>query len=319
MTAPQPSAPTGRNTTRTHRFVTTRDGQALRVRVLGEGQPVLLLHGLGMHSAHWLPFVWPHRHRFRFYMPDFRGAGGSRKLSFNQQDVFQNGMEDVEDVVAHFALRDLLVVGYSLGASTALHWLRAGGFERVRRYLHIDQSVCIPNAPDWSHGLLGARQAVLFDALREVATRLSAHGPDRAFVDLPVEVRMEAMDALARALSNLGAGPVLSSVCKLAARWPRLLELGFQNPTPANLQAYLSSYLNAHDYRQSLLECRTPVTWMVGMRSALYDPEGQLAAARLAPNSQIVRFERSGHALPLTEPLKFARELARFLEPPAAP
>jgi pimeloyl-ACP methyl ester carboxylesterase len=36
----------------------------------------------------------------------------------------------VEDIVRHFGLRDLLLAGHSMGASTALHCQRAGGFAR---------------------------------------------------------------------------------------------------------------------------------------------------------------------------------------------
>ncbi len=35
-----------------------RDGATLRVRLLGRGQPVLMLHGLGMQGRDWLPFVF---------------------------------------------------------------------------------------------------------------------------------------------------------------------------------------------------------------------------------------------------------------------
>ena len=50
--------------------VITRDKKNLSVRVIGQGQPVLLLHGLGMNSRHWLPFVLPYSRQFKFYMPD---------------------------------------------------------------------------------------------------------------------------------------------------------------------------------------------------------------------------------------------------------
>ena len=47
-----------------------RDGQSLHVRILGRGQPVLMLHGLGMQGRDWLPFVLPYLRCYQFYMPD---------------------------------------------------------------------------------------------------------------------------------------------------------------------------------------------------------------------------------------------------------
>ena len=67
-----------------------RDGQSLHVRILGRGQPVLMLHGLGMQGRDWLPFVLPFLRRYQFYMPDLRGAGQSASARFNQPDVFQS-------------------------------------------------------------------------------------------------------------------------------------------------------------------------------------------------------------------------------------
>ena len=86
--------------------VITRDKKNLSVRVIGQGQPVLLLHGLGMSSRHWLPFVLPYSRQFKFYMPDLRGAGHSAHIAFNQHDIIHNHMEDVQDIVQHFSLRN---------------------------------------------------------------------------------------------------------------------------------------------------------------------------------------------------------------------
>jgi pimeloyl-ACP methyl ester carboxylesterase len=293
--------------------VTMRDGQSLHVRVVGQGQPVLLLPGMGMTSSQWLPFIRPYRRHFRFYMPDFRGAGLSGKCYFNQLDIFQNNMEDVQDIVRHFGLKDFLLAGYSMGASTALHWLRAEGFADVRRYLHIDQAVCVPNRDDWPYGLFGERQPILFDGLRQLSTYLDEHSHHAGIAELPLAVRREVMGILSRTYLRLGAGRSMSTFFALCVHWPRLLSLMVPNPCMANAKAYLSSYLNAHDYRPCLRQCDTPITFMVGMKSLLYDARGQLEIARSVRRGRLVRFEKSGHMLVLREPWKFTRELGRFL------
>ncbi|HEX5277121.1 MAG TPA: alpha/beta hydrolase, partial [Fluviicoccus sp.] len=67
------------------------------------------------------------------------------------------------------------------------------------------------------------------------------------------------------------------------------------------------------DYRAALRQCPVPVTVMVGMKSPLYAPAGQMAIADYAPHARIVRFHKSGHVPLVDEPLKFVRELGRFL------
>ena len=86
--------------------IMTRDQQPLYVRVIGQGQPVLMLHGLGMQSRQWLPFIVPFIRHFKFYMPDFRGFGRSKAIRLNQPDVFENHAQDVLDVIQHFDLQE---------------------------------------------------------------------------------------------------------------------------------------------------------------------------------------------------------------------
>lgn len=294
--------------------VIARDGQRLHVRVMGRGTPVLLLHGLGMDSRHWLPYIWPYLRRHRFHMPDFRGAGGSAGVRLNQRDVFQNHMEDVQDIIRHCGLQDFLLVGYSLGASTALHLQRAGDFGGVRRYLHIDQSPCVGNREDWPHGLWGARQGEIFTTLRRLGELLERHAEAERLADLPPAARAQTAATLVEMMSAILESPRLRPLLQLATRSERLLQRLMPMSHLGDLRAYLASYASGgHDYRPTLTASAVPVTFLVGMRSALYPAEGQIAIAGRVPNSRVLRFEKSGHAPLRDEPLRFVRELGRFL------
>lgn len=295
-------------------FVPLRDGQQLHVRVIGRGQPVLMLHGMGMDGSHWLPFVLPHIARFRFFLPDMRGAGKSRDATYNRQDVFSNLAEDAEDVIARFGLDDFLLVGYSLGASTALHLLRERGFHGVRRYLHIDQGPYIGNDANWRHGLRGEEQDAFFTLLRAIDAQLARHPQARMLRELPPDARRDVATALAAAFAPVFNGTGLEHVMSAAARWPWLFSRIFPMARIADLRATLASYVGGgHDYRDDLRGCETPVTVFVGMNSPLYAPEGQMHIAELVRHGRIVRFGKSGHVPLLSEPFRFGRELGRFL------
>ncbi len=295
-------------------FIPLRDGQHLHIRVLGRGQSVLMLPGLGMSSLHWLPFIAPYLHRFRFYLPDFRGFGRSAHLRLNQADVFHNHMQDVQDLIAHCGLRDFLLGGISLGGSTALHLLREGGFGGVRGYLHIDQSPCVANQADWPYGLFGPRQAEMFGKLQQVHALLQARGRADYLGQLPAPLRRQAAATLAELFTLMGGRPALEpwlrGVLDLPGPLSRLLPLSRLDDALAYMAAYSGG---SHDYREALKACPVPVTVFVGMRSPLYAPAGQMAIADYAPRSRIVRFEKSGHVPLSDEPVKFTRELGRFL------
>ena len=266
-----------------------------------------------MNSKHWLPFIWRYRRRFQFFMPDFRGSGQSADVNLNQADVIQNHMEDVQDIVAHFALDNFRLVGYSMGATTALHWQRIGGFAKVREYLHIDQSPCIPNGPDWVYGLFGDQQEKNFADMRQLDKLLADNLAHPEIHQLPYPARRQAVEILGSVAAQLAGKSGVNGLLVKASRWPWLLSRLLPTTSSSELRAYLACYLHGEDYRPSLLNCDTPITVMTGMRSAPYHPAGQAQVAELVTNGRVVRFEKSGHVPLLNEPVKFSRELGRFL------
>lgn len=295
-------------------YVPLRDGSSLHVRVIGRGQPVLMLHGMGMEGAHWLPFVLPFITHFRFYLPDLRGAGKSRELNYNQPDIFQNLAEDVEDVIEALQLRDFLLVGYSLGGTTALHLLREHGFHGVKRYLHIDQSPWIGRGEDWRHGLLGDEQQAFFAVLREIESQLARHPGAYRLRDLPPADLRTVAEKLSHAFAPTFGGTGLDRLMTAIAHVPSLFARVFPLDNIEDLRATLAAYLSGgHDYRDDLRGCDTPVTVFVGMNSPLYAPSGQMQIASLVRDGRVVRFEKSGHVPLVNEPVKFVREFGRFL------
>ena len=292
----------------------SRDGHDLHIHVLGRGKPVVLLHGLGASGRQWLPFIWPHLRRYRFYIPDLRAMGRSANVSYNQPDIFQNHVEDLEDLLAHFKLNRVLLGGHSLGNTISLHWQRSGGFDQVERYLHIDQSACVRNQADWNYGVFGHEQDQVFAGLAALRQVLSQHPDAEIIADLPFVARRELLDAIGQAFARITGQGVVAKLLPLLAQHPKLLQRRFPVKRLADLDTLLHSYLNAHDYRDSLQGCRTPTTLMVGMQSPIYDPRGQLAMADWLHDCTVVPFERAGHLPPFQQPLKFTREFSRFLK-----
>lgn len=293
--------------------ITLRDGQSLYVRKLGSGQPVLMLPGLGMKSQHWLPFVWPLRKKFCFYMPEFRGVGRSASAHFNQPNIFQNHMEDAEDIVQHFGLKDFILVGYSQGASTALHWQNAGGFHQVRAYLHIEQSPCVINHKNWQHGLFGIQQEWYFARFRRLQTLLLPH-QDKTIMALPHQVREQLLTDLGDIFSRLLGKPIVKKAFPFMHFLPWTIPFIFPVTRVADVSAYLENYITlGTDYLPRLKGCTTPITVIAGGHSPLYSVAGQAAVAEQVSDGKLVVLTRSGHVPLLDQPVAFKRALTEFL------
>lgn len=107
-----------------------RDGTRLVWREVGEGRPVVLLHGLFSNATvNWIKFGHASaiaERGFRVIMPDLRAHGDSaapHDPAAYPEDVLAS---DCADLVAHLGLADFDLGGFSLGARTSVRAVAAG-------------------------------------------------------------------------------------------------------------------------------------------------------------------------------------------------
>lgn len=112
------------------RYFLARDGQTLAYREMGEGRPLILIHGFfSTATVNWIRYGHGARiaaRGFRVYMPDLRGHGDSAKpheRSAYPPDVLA---DDGFALVEHLGLTDYDLGGYSLGARTTVRMLVRG-------------------------------------------------------------------------------------------------------------------------------------------------------------------------------------------------
>ena len=119
--------------TTTHAF-TASDGARLVWHELGEGRPVVLLHGLFSNArTNWLKFGHAEaiaERGFRLIMPDLRAHGESAapydEASYPPDVLACDGFE----LIAHLGLEEYDLGGYSLGARTAVRMAILGARPR---------------------------------------------------------------------------------------------------------------------------------------------------------------------------------------------
>ena len=112
------------------RFFVARDGVRLAWREMGEGRPVVLLHGLFSNAeVNWIKFGTAARIAaagFRVVMPDLRVHGSSdapHEPEHYPPDVL---VHDLEDLIGHLGVSEFDLGGYSLGARTSTRAVVAG-------------------------------------------------------------------------------------------------------------------------------------------------------------------------------------------------
>ena len=111
-------------------FWTASDGVRLAYHELGQGRPVVLLHGLFSDaSMNWIKFGHAKRiaaQGFRVIMPDLRAHGQSDKP--HGQQFYPKGIlaRDLRELIALLAFSEFDLGGFSLGARTTVEGVGEG-------------------------------------------------------------------------------------------------------------------------------------------------------------------------------------------------
>jgi non-heme chloroperoxidase len=276
---------------------TADDGQAIPVRVLGDasgdGDPVVLVHGLGCSHRHWMPVANRLRRHHRVYAWDARGHGHCRAGSPAPITLVRLA-RDLRQLLEHFGLERVALVGHSMGALTVLQYLQDHGHARLACVGLVDQSPRIVTDADWRLGMFGGCSAAMLLGLIAGARR-----------DL-AETVVHEVEAV--------TGGWLQRRLAPDALLGRLLRHWLHQIDPSALLDLAESLATA-DFRAVLPSLDVPLWVVLGGRSAHY-AEVPLAPyyRRVVPHAAVTVYARSGHSPHVAEPGRFAQDLMQFLD-----
>lgn len=91
----------------------------LHFREMGEGQPLMILHGLFGFSDNWQTHGKKLSEYFRVILVDLRNHGHS---DWSDEFSYDLMAEDVNELVEELKLEDLILVGHSMGGKTAMRF-----------------------------------------------------------------------------------------------------------------------------------------------------------------------------------------------------
>jgi len=269
----------------------TVNGHDLAYRMGGQGQAVLLIHGIGANSTTWHEAMLRLAPRFRVVAPDLLGHGESEKptgdYSLGAQASF------LRDLLRGLGIERATVVGHSFG----------GGIAMQLTYQHPE--VC-ERVVLVSSGGLG----------REVSPVLRLLSVPGAEWVLPI---------IAPAFVRDGGNAVLAWMRDRGIRAPRIHE-GWQAYTsladPDTRRAFVrelrsvvefsGQMVSAKDRLHASAEHPTLIVW--GDRDAMIPDDHGRAAHELIAGSRLEIFEGVGHFPHAEHPDRFAEVLREFIE-----
>lgn len=238
-------------------FLSTPDGTRLRFTDRGAGaRTIVLVHGWKGSHRLWDPAVHRLAERFRVIAFDNRGMGESDKPAGRYD--FDVLADDLGFVLAELEAEEVTLVGWSMGCSISLEYLRRGG-GRVARLVLVNGPIVLRASDDFAWGIEPEQLDGYLDGLAAGwpeseldFVRESMREPDGAFSRFSFQVAMQTPLEMAmrivRAQAELDHREVLA-----ALGVPVLAIYGALDPYyPVELAAWIAD--QARDGRHEIFE-----------------------------------------------------------------
>lgn len=273
--------------------LTLASGETIAVQAIGQGRPVLMVHGLGGSHHDWDGAIQTLAQNHQVHSFDLLGHGARTRTQAHIN--LQQMANDVAEVIASLHLERPVLVGHSMGALVVMKYMQDHGAGNLAGVCLIDQSPRITTDEQWSLGLFGSLTR---------PQMLAALGRLRSdFVETVVSELVTRLSGLRGASGARGwRGRVL--------RW---ILTRLQRATGVNhVLAMLDSMVDA-DFRDVVAEVSVPTMVVLGGVSHHYGglPLEQYYRDSL-PDCTVRMYKASAHSPHRQEPGRFAADLSAF-------
>lgn len=252
------------------------------VEIIGQGQPLVMIHGWGMHSGVWQPLIKRLSAKYMLYLVDLPGMGGSRPIEPYHLHAMADEVAEVIPGVSD-------VLGWSLGGLVAQR-IALNQPDRIRRLILVSATPKFVNTPDWQTGVDPAN----FSAFAESVN----HDYKATILQFLTLQCMQADDRR-------------STIKQLRASF----ELK-PTPTQTTLQRALRVLLEA-DLRAEIPNIRKPTLLIHGDRDTLAPVQAAHWMMQHLPMGYLRVISGAAHAPFLSHSEQFIETLNQFLEPVA--
>lgn len=264
-------------------YIEVEKGVKLHVTDLGDGKPIVLIHGWPLSDEMYeYQYQYLSRRGFRVIGITLRGFGKSDKPYGKYDfDVFS---DDIKVVLEKLDIQNATLGGFSLGGAVVLHYVTKYNSAHISKLALFGAA-----APSWK------QREGFPDGL-----------PNEVVQGLINATKTQREDLIA----SFGAGFVAKegNISKNVEKWLENINL---QASPYAMTESITA-LRDLDLRPQLSKINIPVTIFQGV----YDKNCPLVWAEQLQkgikNATLIRFENSGHALFVEEMEKFNTELEKF-------
>ena len=261
------------------------DGRQIWYADEGKGQPFVFVHDWAGQADSFEAACERLKTNFRCIRYDLSGHHRSVCRTGRLPEI-RDLARDLEELMARLNVKKPILVGWSLGASVILEYVRRCGESGLRGLVLTEMSPCLLRREDWACGWQNGSYTEK-DLEADLAL-MQANFSDFLFRHF----RLMRPDA---------------SESELAKRVHEVCE----NCDPAVLRSLYESVCRA-DYRPLLAKIRRPAAVFGAERSVFPEPLWEYYTREIRSSFMRVRFEEADHDLVRLQPDRFAKALEAF-------
>ncbi|WP_029293818.1 alpha/beta fold hydrolase [Chryseobacterium hispalense] len=264
-------------------YIEVEKGVKLHVTDLGEGQPIVLIHGWPLSDEMYeYQYQYLSRKGFRVIGITLRGFGKSDKPYGRYDfDVFS---DDIKVVLDKLKIKNAVLGGFSMGGAVVIHYVTKYNSAHVSKLALFGAA-----APSWSQRE-GFPNGIPADAAENL-------------IKATMTNRLDLVAGLGAAFQAKEG-----NISKNMERWLERINL---DASPYATTESIKS-LKDLDLRPQLSKINIPVAIFHGVQDKSCPFIWAEDLQKGIKNSKLIRFENSGHALFLEETNKFNTELENF-------
>ena len=131
-------------------YLTVQDGTKIYYEDQGKGETILFCHGLASSHLKLKQFINEFKSEYRCVSYDHRGHESSEipKIHMNLKTLAQ----DLNELIEYLDLKDITIIGHSMGAATIFNYINQFGCSRLKRMVCVDMSPYLRN-DGWKGGI----------------------------------------------------------------------------------------------------------------------------------------------------------------------
>lgn len=266
-------------------FILTRDNTKIYYEEEGKGEAIVFIHGW---AANRTSFTIPLRNlseKYRVITYDLRGHGLSEVTKNGL--TMENFAEDLADLLSALNLREVILMGWSMGAQVLYKYIEIFGCTRLKGIGIIDMTPKLINDESWNLGLYHGRfkHQDNMEVLSDMCNNWLDFMEDFYKIVSP--------DLTEKQLKYIRRDNALNDPHVIIALW---IAMG------------------KGDYREVITKINIPTVIMYGDKCTLYSEDTFKYLNSKINNSEIIKFEGCSHVLVLEDTDKFCREVEKFIE-----